>query len=239
MKSPTLKVDKRKIFGRKVKKLRSEGKLPANIYGKKVKSQAIEVVLSDFENVFKQSGETKIVQLALLSKNIPTLIHNVQLDPVTDAPIHADFLQVDLKEKVTAQVPIELSGESPAEKQGLGTVVQYIDEVEVEALPTDLPEKFEVDLSALDQVDMLVHIKDLVVGKSVTLKDDADRIIVKIEPPRKEEEEVPVEKEEEVEADVTQMDEEEKETPSKEKSAKEGQESKKDKNEPESPKKDK
>jgi large subunit ribosomal protein L25 len=173
------------------------------------------------ERKLKQVGETGIVELALLSKKIPTLIHNVQLDPVTDIPIHTDFLQVDLKEKVTAQVPVELSGESPAEKQGLGTVVQHIDEVEVEALPTDLPEKFEVDLSALDKVDMLVQIKDLKVDKNVAVKDEADRIIVKVEPPRKEEEEVPVEKEEEVEEEEAEKEEGKEEAPAKEKTEKE------------------
>lgn len=185
----TLKAQKRTITGRKVKGLRQQGKLPANIYGKKVKSEAVEVAFADFEDVFGKVGETGLVELIIDGKKRPVLVHNVQMDPVSDTPIHADFLQVDLKEKVTAEVPVELVGEAPAEKQGLGTLVQYIDEIEVEALPGDLPEKFEVDLTKLSEVDAAIQIKDIKVAKEkVDIKNNQEDIIVKIEPLRKEEE---------------------------------------------------
>jgi len=103
--------------------------------------------------------------------------------------LHVDFLQVDLKVKVTAKVPVEVSGESPAEKQALGTVVQYLNEVEVEALPADLLEKFEVDTSELAEVDQAIYVKDLKYDKSkIEVKTDGEEIIVKVEPPQKEEE---------------------------------------------------
>jgi large subunit ribosomal protein L25 len=192
----SLKVQPRKILGRKVKQLRRKGVLPANVYGKKVKSKAVKVDLVDFQKIFKSAGETNVVELILASKKLPVLIHNVQYDPVGDNPIHADFLKVDLREKVTANVPVELVGEAPAEKQALGTLVQYVDEVEVEALPKDLPNKFEVDLTRLEKVDNLVQIKDIQVDKKkVEVKDEDDKIIVKIEPLRKEEE-IPVPTEE-------------------------------------------
>lgn len=197
MQKQSLKAEKRKVLGRKVKKLRREGILPANIYGKKIKSQAIQVPLAEFNKIFKKVGETGVVELSVNSSNRPVLINSVQLDPVSDTPIHADFLQVDLKEKVTAGVPVELTGESPAEKQGLGTVVQQIDEIEVEALPGDLPEKFEIDLSVLTEVNQQVQVKDLTVDKKkVEVKQDGQQIIVKVEPPRKEEEAAPLPKEE-------------------------------------------
>jgi len=186
-----LNAEKRKVFGRKVKTLRGTGILPCNVYGKKTKSEALSVKATDFVEVFAKSGETALVTLVI--KNGKTeekavLISNVQLDPRSDKPIHADFHQVDLKEKVTAEVPVELSGESPAEKQGLGTVVQYIDEIEVTALPTDLPEKFTLDISALAEVDQAIYIKDLQIDKAkVELKADLETILVKVEPPQKEE----------------------------------------------------
>lgn len=223
-----LKAEKRKTFGRKVKKLREGGVLPANIYGKKIKSQAVKVDLTDFEKVFKESGETGLVELALGNQKRPVLIHNVQLDPVRDIPLHADFMQVDLKEKVTAQVPVELFGESPAEKQGLGTVVQYIDEIEVSALPTDLPEKYELDLSQLTEVNQTIGVKDLPADKGkVEILSDPEQVLVKVEPPREEEEEAPppVEEEEakveEGEEEVKEKVEEEEEKESKEKEKKE------------------
>lgn len=198
MNKHTLKAEKRKILGQKVKTLRKEGVLPANIYGKKVKSLAIQVSMVEFQKIYKEVGETGIVEIIVNSSKRPVLVNNVQMHPVTDVPIHIDFLQIDLKEKVTADVPVDLIGESPAEKSGLGTVVQQINEIEVEALPTDLPEKFEIDLSKLTKVDMAVLVKDLEVDKKkVEIKSDIEQIIVKVEPLRKEEEViVPVEEEE-------------------------------------------
>lgn len=187
-----LKAEPRKITGRKVKDLRREGVLPGNIYGKKVKSQAVQTALTDLEKVYAEVGETGLVELKVDGKTKPVLIHNLQKDPVTDSPIHVDFLQVDLKEKVSAKVAVELSGESPAEKQGLGTVVLYVNEVEVEALPGDLPEKFMVDVSNLAEVDQAIYIKDLGFDKKkIGVKAEPETIVVKVEPPQKEEEVVP------------------------------------------------
>ena len=238
MQKTTLKAEKRKVLGRKVKKLRREGVLPANIYGKKIKSLSIKFPVVDFEKVYKAAGETGIVEIAIGKQKKPVLISNVQLDPVTDKPLHVDFHQVDLKEKTTADVPIELIGESPAEKQGLGTVVQSINEIEVEALPKDLPDKFEIDLSKLVKVEQTVQVKDLVVDtKKVKILAEAEQMIVKVEPPRKEEEVAPPPPEEEV------PEEAEKEAPSEEEVEKaeekpEAEEKKEEETKPSKPKKD-
>ncbi|TEU02050.1 50S ribosomal protein L25 [Candidatus Woesebacteria bacterium] len=238
MQKNTLKAEKRKVLGRKVKKLRREGVLPANIYGKKIKSLSIKFPVVDFEKVYKAAGETGIVEIAIGKQKKPVLISNVQLDPVTDKPLHVDFHQVDLKEKTTADVPIELIGESPAEKQGLGTVVQSINEIEVEALPKDLPDKFEIDLSKLVKVEQTVQVKDLVVDtKKVKILAEAEQMIVKVEPPRKEEEVAPPPPEEEV------PEEAEKEAPSEEEVEKaeekpEAEEKKEEETKPSKPKKD-
>lgn len=183
-----LKAEKREITGRKVKKLRREGILPGNIYGKKVKSIGIQIAMRDFQEVFGKAGQTGLVELHVDHEKRPVLIHNLQADPVTDKPIHADFLQVDLKEKVNATVPVELTGESPAEKGGLGTVVLQLSEIDVEALPGDLPDKFVVDISKLTEVDQAVFVKDLSYNrKKIEVKVDKEQIIVKVEPPQKEE----------------------------------------------------
>jgi large subunit ribosomal protein L25 len=188
----TLKADARKIYGRKVKKLRKEGLLPGNIYGKKIKSEAVQVALKDFDKVFKEVGETGLLTLTVGKIEKPVLIHNLQVDPVSEEPVHVDFLQVDLKEKVEADVPVEITGESPAEKQAVGTVVQYINEIGVEALPMDLPEKFVVDTSELAEVDQSILVKDLKVDRAkVDIKIGEDEIVVKVEPPQKEEVIVP------------------------------------------------
>lgn len=183
---------KRTLSGRKVKNLRKEGILPANIFGKKVKSEAIQVSLKDFEKTYKEVGETGLLNLVIESGKTKderaVLVSNVQMDPRSDIPTHVDFRQVDLKEKVTANVPVEMTGEAPAEKAGVGTAVLYVNEIEVEALPADLPEKFSIDVSNLSEVDQAIYIKDLSIDRTkVTLKAEEETIVVKVEPPQKEE----------------------------------------------------
>jgi len=207
----TLKAEERKMTGRKVRRLRKEGILPANIYGKNVKSVSIQVTHTDFLSVYKDAGETGIVEITLGGKTRPVLVNDLQVDPVTEAVLHVDFFQVNLKEKVTANVPVELIGESPAEKQRLGTLVQQLDEIEVEALPTNLPDKYEFDVSGLAEVDATVTVGDLKAIKDVEILTDKEQIVAKVEPLREEEEEpVPVADETEgaaVEGDAKATDE--------------------------------
>ena len=192
-----LTAQERKLLGRKVKALRREGFLPANIYGKKIKSFSVKVDQKEFAELFKKAGETSIVELVLGKEKRPVLIHNIQRDPVTDTFVHVDFYQVDLKSKVTAQIPVDMIGEPPAEKQGLGTLVQYIDEVEIEALPSDLPEKFEIDASIFTEVDKAYKVGELKYDRSkIEVKEDAEQLIAKVEPLREEEVEAPAPQEE-------------------------------------------
>ena len=189
--NPKLSAEKRQVAGRQVKKMRREGILPANIYGKKVKSCAVQLDLKTFLPVYQEVGETGIVNLALKgeTKVRPVLIHNLQLHPVTDQPLHADFYQVDLKQKVTADIPIEVTGESLAVKEKAGILIQPLTEVEVEALPTDLPDQLEVNISNLKKVDDAVTVSDLKVPKGVKVLTGANQILAKIEPLAEEEKE--------------------------------------------------
>ncbi|HKB88135.1 MAG TPA: 50S ribosomal protein L25 [Patescibacteria group bacterium] len=184
-----LKAEERKISGRKVKTIRVGGFLPGNVYGKNIKSLSVQVDKKEFASVYKEVGETGLIMLQVGKDELPVLVNNVQKHPITDESIHVDFRQVDLKVKVSAKVPVEVVGESPAEKQSIGTVVQYLNEVEVEALPADLPEKFEVDTSNLSEVDQAIHVKDLKVDSSkIEIKTNLEEIVVKVDPPQKEEE---------------------------------------------------
>lgn len=195
-----LKVQKRKITGRKIRKLRQQGILPGNIYGKDVKSLAVQLPMKDFKTAFNQAGETNIIQISVdkETKARPVLIHNVHLHPVSDEFLHADFHQVDLTKKVTVNIPIKRKGEAPAVSKG-GILLQLMDEVEVEALPTDLPDKFEINVSKLEEIGQGISLKDLKVSSKVKLMtDNLDQLIVKIEEPTKEEEK-PEEKPEEEE----------------------------------------
>lgn len=196
-----LNVEKRKIAGRKVKFLRKEGILPANIYGKKVKSLAVQVNLKSFLPVLKGAGETGLIDLKVAGedKARPVLIHNIQYHSVSDEPLHADFYQVDLKEKVTTKIPVELVGESAAVKGKIGILIQPLSEIEIEALPADLPEKIELNISSLEQIGDAVTLADVKLAEGVRSLTDTSQILAKIEPPAKEEEVAPVEEKEEAE----------------------------------------
>ncbi|MCX7928492.1 MAG: 50S ribosomal protein L25 [Patescibacteria group bacterium] len=179
---PILSVQKRNILGRKVKKLRERSIIPANIFGNDLSSFPVSVNLRDFKNVYNQVGETGLVDLKVEDLIIPVLISNVSYDPVSGMIIHVDFRQVNLKEKLIAKVPIELTGESPAEKQGLGIVVSCLNEIEVEALPSDLPEKFIIDISSLIEINQSICVKDIKLqDEKFKVISNPELVIVKIE----------------------------------------------------------
>lgn len=183
----TLSAQKRTITGRLVKRLRKEGLIPANVFGRKITSFAIQIDAKAFRTVYKEAGETGLVDLSVEGKVHPVLISESQVHPVSGEIIHIDFHEVDLTEKVTASIPVEIIGESPAVKSGEGTLVQQIDEIEVEALPTDLPDRFDVDITSLVEIDQAIHVSDIKYNSDkVTIKTDAELIIAKIEAPQEE-----------------------------------------------------
>lgn len=188
---PKLTAKKRTITGRKVKQLRRQQILPANIYGKGVKSLAIELPLKEFTAVFKTAGETNIINLTVdkETKPRPVLVSNVQFNPLTDSFLHVDFRQVDLAEKVTVAVPVELTGEAPAVAKG-GVLIRLIDELEISALPKDLPDKLAVDISGLEEIGQGVTIKQIPLdsAKIKLITENQDELVVKIEAPSREEE---------------------------------------------------
>lgn len=187
MKHYTLKAEKRELTGRKVKRLRLAGIIPGTVYGKAMKSETVQVNEKELIKVYNEAGETGIVDIELASKKHPSLISNIQVHPVTSNVLHVDFREVDLTKKVKAMVPVELVGESPAEKQGMGTAVLMVDEVEVEALPEDLPEKFEIDATVLVEVEQTFTVAHLKSDKKVEILTAGDQILAKVEPPQKEE----------------------------------------------------
>ncbi|MBI4097413.1 MAG: 50S ribosomal protein L25 [Candidatus Levybacteria bacterium] len=179
MKRLQLAAEPRKITGKKVKKLRREGILPANVYGKDIKSQSLQLPLAQFQKVFAEAGETGVVDLTYGTKTIPVLIHNLHTD-YRNTPLHADFFKVNLKEKVTAMVPVEIIGEPKAVTDKIGLLMEITPEVEVEALPTDLPEKIELNVEGLANIDDQVLVSDLKKPEGVEILTDPNLVVVKI-----------------------------------------------------------
>lgn len=198
----TLKLDKRTLTGRKVKQLRAQGIIPANVFGKGIKSVAVQTSLEDFQKVFEVAGETNVIYLTINSdkKEHPVLISNIQLHPVEDTPLHVDFHEIDLSQKVTATVALVLEGTSPAEEAG-AIIVQPLNEIDVEALPADLPNQITVDISGLKEIGDSITIKDLKVDSSkVTLQAEPEEIVVLAQEQKEEEEPEPAPEAEEGEA---------------------------------------
>ncbi|TSC85240.1 MAG: large subunit ribosomal protein L25 [Microgenomates group bacterium Gr01-1014_16] len=184
-----LTVQPRLALGRKVKKLRAQGLIPANLFGKKIPSSNLQLQTKDFQKIYSAVGESTLLYLHIDGEKSdkPVMISEVTRHPVTGLILHVSFHQVDLKEKITAPVSVKLTGEAPAEKEKLGILVQQLDEIEVSALPANLPDHLDVDVSSLTEVDQAIYVKDLKLDSKLEIKSDPESIIAKIEPLAKEE----------------------------------------------------
>jgi len=184
-----LSAKRRKTFGRKVKSLRSKNIIPATVYGKDVKSKSIKLDLKSLKQIYEKTGETGIIDLDIKGekKTRPVLIHNLQIHPVNSQVLHVELHQVDLSKKVSVNIPIETIGKAPAVEKG-GVLFTLMDEIEVEALPADLPEKFVVDISSLKKIGQSIILKDLDYDKKkVNLNvEDLEAPVVKVEEPEEE-----------------------------------------------------
>lgn len=178
----------REILGKKVRALREEGIIPAVLYGEKVKSVPLEVDYNEFEKVYEEAGESTILKLKIGNEAKNILIYDVSRDPISDKVIHVDFYAVRMDKPITTEVPLVFEGESPVIEVEEGTLVKSITEVEVEALPADLPHEIKVDISILKTFDDLIHIKDLKVPEGVEILADSEEVVASVTPPRSEEE---------------------------------------------------
>lgn len=182
----TIHARPRQTFGKKVKRLRKQGILPANIYGRGLESLAIQVDNLAFFHTIRNAGVRSMFELAVEGENEPrfVLIRALSRYGGTGDFIHADFYQVDLNRPITTNVTIAFSGESPAVRDLNGTLLTMIDTVSVRCLPLDIPANFEVDLAQLNSFDVTVTAGDLPIPAGVDLLTDESVPVVTINPPR-------------------------------------------------------
>ncbi len=180
-------VQKREIFGRKVEALRQQGLIPAELYGRDRKNIHLSVSAKEFSRLFKEAGETTVINLILENEKLPVLIYDVSINPLNDQVIHVDFYQVRMDEKITTLIPLEFVGEASAVKEKNGILVKAMKAIEVQALPADLPRNIEINLSKLSDIGMSVYVKDLSVGKGVKILVDPETVVATITEPVKEE----------------------------------------------------
>lgn len=185
----TLPVEKRDTDGASAVQLRRTGSIPAVVYGAHHASTPISVSAIAFEKVLKEAGEATIVSLSGLGEALPTLIHEVDLDPLTNHPRHVDFYAVTKGEKIEVAIPIVFIGVSPAVEAG-ANLVKVLHEVEVEADPMNLPHNLEVDISVLAVVDDQIHARDIKLPAGVALITEPEEVIALVQEVVEEKEEV-------------------------------------------------
>ncbi len=174
----TLQATKRENI--KPEQVRESGSIPAVFYGFGKESTAISVPALEFMKVFKEAGETTAVTLDLGNEKVPTLIHDLQRDPITGMATHIDFLVVDMNKEAEVAVPIEFTGLAEAEKAGIGMVMKVMHEIEVRALPADLPHSISVDLTPLAALSDVIHARDIALPKGVSLVTHEEEVVAAV-----------------------------------------------------------
>ena len=202
----------RKTTGKEVRNLREKGFIPAVLYGPKVKNISLEVDGKAFEKVYHEAGESSLISLDVEKKKFLVLIYAVELDPISQKAIHIDFYQPKLDEEITAKIPLVFEGEAPAVKELGGTFVRNIHEIEVRALPQNLPHEIRINIDKLKTFEDSILVKDLIVPKEVRILKDPEETVAFVAEPEKVEEELAKPVEEKVE-EVEKVEEKKEEEP--------------------------
>lgn len=181
-----LSVDPRTVTGKKVKALRRQGIIPAHLYGHGTESLALQAEKQTITGLLRRAGRNAIIGLQINGEGAPrpVVLRGVQRDPVTDELMHIDFFQISLTEMLRAEVPLVLIGNAPAVAAYSGVLLQTLNQIAVQALPTDVPEQIEVDVSDLDTLDAALFVRDLSIPPNVEVLADPDQLVAKVEPPR-------------------------------------------------------
>ena len=190
--SAEIKLSKRSIHGKKVANLRRTGIMPVHLYGGDSESLSLQGDSAELNKLLPRIGMNIPVSVIVDDDNSKQIcfVREVQRHPLTENILHVDFLRVDVKSKITASVPIEILGDSPAVRLLGGTVIQNMQGITVEALPLNVPELISIDISSLEDFETAIHISDISVGDDVTIVNPSDALVVRVSPPRVEVEEV-------------------------------------------------
>ncbi|MEE2874943.1 MAG: 50S ribosomal protein L25 [Chloroflexota bacterium] len=179
-------LDPRSVVGKKVNRLRNEGILPANLYGRGIDSASLQLQYVDGRNLLNLHGRNNLfeVQISGETEVRPVVVRDVSIDPVTRKILHIDFFQVDLQRTIQADVPLNMIGTSLGVSMYGGVLVQAIDRITIEALPADIPEAIDVDISALEELDSQLFVRDLTISELVTVLASSDALVLAVQRPR-------------------------------------------------------
>ncbi len=187
-----LAAERREVIGKKVKRIRAEGQVPAIIYGPEIEPIPIQVDEIDLVRTLREAGANRLITVNIGGDEDPhvTLARDVQRDVLARNLLHVDFQEVVLTETITSDVPLILKGTPSIVERGEALVNQMLDSVEIEALPTDLIPSIAVDISELEEVDDAILVSDLELSDRVTILTDPNEMIVRISHPEMDVEEL-------------------------------------------------
>jgi len=192
MDTPSITLSPRTVTGKKVKQLRREGVVPVHVYGWDIDPMSLQVAVQTINKVLPTVGSNIPLTVEIDGRKGESVcfVREVQRHPVTDVVLHVDFLRVNVSRTIRADVPIVLTGNAPAVRDGGGTLLQPLQTVLVEALPMNVPASIQADVSGLDDFEKGVYLRDLTMDANVTAVTDLDEMIARVAPPRVEEESV-------------------------------------------------
>jgi large subunit ribosomal protein L25 len=179
-----LAAEKRTVLGKQVKQLRQEGWTPGVMYGHDFDPMPLQFEARSLQHLLSEAGGSQLIGIKIKGRKEPemALVRDIQRDPIRQTVLHVDFYRVMMTERLTAEVPLEIVGESPVVEQGEGILLQGISTVEVECLPSDLVDAIEVDLSDLTELDQAVYVRDLAIPSGMEVLTDIDEMIVRVVP---------------------------------------------------------
>jgi len=194
MEKVELKATNREIVGKKVRFLRREGIIPVHLFGHGIESAALQCDAVQLRQVLAQAGRTKLIGLKLDRAKKPrnVVVREIQKNPITGELLHVDFYQVRMAKKIKVEVPIVLTAEVPALKSKENMLLQELNSLTVECFPDQIPDRVELDPSSLTEAGQAIQVKDIMVGEGVTVLNDPEQMVMKINlrPVEKIEEEV-------------------------------------------------
>lgn len=186
MDAVSLTVEPRDVMRKKVKALRRSGMIPVHLYGRDMQSMSLQATLASVSKVVNQVGRNIPLYLTVAGSNEQNLVfvREVQHHPITNQLLHVDFYRVDASRRIIGEVPVALFGEAPAVRVHRGVLMQTLYQLSVECLPMEMPERIEIDISGLEELDQSIRVSDFAPSQGIIVLTDPEELIVRVSAPR-------------------------------------------------------
>jgi large subunit ribosomal protein L25 len=177
-----LKAAKRSVFGKKTSALRRQGLTPIHVFGNGIESLALQCESSELNKVILRGGTTRLIEIGIENEKLPrsVFIREIQRNSISGQILHVDFYQFNKAEKMTVEIPVIFVGESPASKSKVNMVEHQLSHIEIEALPGNMPQHIEIDISNLKEAGDIIYVKDIKFADGISSTTDPDQIIIKV-----------------------------------------------------------